>query len=68
MAAVYKADANGEVAAKFGKAQQRADWGSEFIAEELGFAVSLAVLPEGQIVISDANSGFSQLLKVDMTQ
>ncbi|MBC7811858.1 MAG: NHL repeat-containing protein [Burkholderiales bacterium] len=68
VAAVYKYDAEGQVLAQFGKAQQRMDWGSEFNSEELSFTVSLAVLPEGQLIISDANGGYSQLLMVDLTE
>lgn len=67
VAAVYKFDAEGQALAQFGKAQQRVDWGSEFNPEELGYTVSLAVLPEGQLVISDANGGYSQLLIVGLT-
>lgn len=67
VAAVYAFDADGALLAQFGKAQQRMDWSSEFKPEELSFTVSLAVLPEGQLVISDANGAYSQLLTVDMT-
>jgi hypothetical protein len=67
VAAVYEFGADGQLLAQFGKAQQRLNWGSEFQPEELGFTVSLAVLPERQLVISDANGGFSQLLMVDMS-
>jgi outer membrane protein assembly factor BamB len=66
VAAVYEFDADGQLLAQFGTAQQRMDWGSEFKPGELGFTVSLAVLPEGQLVISDLNGAFSQLLRVDM--
>jgi sugar lactone lactonase YvrE len=68
IAAIYKFDTDGQLLAQFGKAQQRIDWGSEFQPEELGFAVSLAILPAGQLVISDANGGYSQLLKVEMIE
>ncbi|MEP7290917.1 MAG: SBBP repeat-containing protein [Chloroflexota bacterium] len=67
VAAVYKFDAEGNFLAQFGKGQQRTDWGLEFQAEELGFAVSLAILPEGQVIVSDANGAYSQLFRVDMT-
>ncbi len=66
IAAVYKLDASGQVLAQFGHAQQRPNWGSEFQPEELGFTVSMAILPEGQLVISDLNGGFTQLLSVTM--
>lgn len=67
VAAVYEFDADGQLLAQFGTAQQRMDWSSEFKPGELGFTVSLAVLPEGQLVISDLNGAFTQLLRVDMT-
>ncbi len=68
VSAIYKLDAEGQLLAQFGKAQQRIDWASEFKPEELGFAVSLATLPDDQLVISDANSAFNQLLMVNMAE
>jgi DNA-binding beta-propeller fold protein YncE len=65
--AVYKFDADGQLVAQFGKGQQRVDWASEFKPDELGFTVSLAVLPGGQLIISDMNSASNQLFRVDMT-
>ncbi|MBC7814453.1 MAG: NHL repeat-containing protein [Burkholderiales bacterium] len=65
-AAVYQFDADGNLLGQFGKGQQRINWGDDFQPEELSFTVSLASLPDGQLVISDANGGYSQLLKVNM--
>jgi len=66
VAAVYKLDASGQVVAQFGHAQHRPNWGSEFQPEELGHTVSMAILPEGQLVISDLNGAYSQPLRVTM--
>jgi len=66
VAAIYKLDASGQVVAQFGHAQQRPNWGSEVQPEELGFTVSMSILPEGQFVISDLNGAYSQLLRVTM--
>ena len=67
VSAVYEFDADGQLLAQFGTAQQRMDWSSEFEPGYLGFTVALATLPNGQLVISDSNSGYNQLLTVDMT-
>lgn len=63
--AIYKFDADGQLVGQFGSAQQRVDWGSAFKPGEISFTVALAVLPEGQLVISDSNSTYNQLLLVD---
>lgn len=68
VAAVYKFDADGQLLGQFGKGQQRINWGEEFGPGELGFTVSLVVLPEGHLVISDTNTTYDQLLRVNTTE
>jgi streptogramin lyase len=65
-AAVYQFDADGQMLAQFGRAQQRMNWGEPFQPGELAFTVSIAALPDGRLAISDLNGAYSQLLAVTM--
>ncbi len=66
VAAVYQFDAAGQMLAEFGRAQQRINWGELFQPGELAFTVSIAVLPDGRLAVSDLNGAYSQLLAVSM--
>lgn len=65
--AIYKFDADGQLLGQFGTAQQRMDWSAAFEPGDLSFTVALSALPDGQLLISDSNSAYNQLVRVDMT-
>jgi hypothetical protein len=62
---VFEFDA-GQAVARSGRARQRTGGSEEMPPGEQAFTVALAVAADGHVVISDLDSGFSQLLQVDV--
>jgi hypothetical protein len=63
---IFKLDKDGSLVGQYGQGQARANWAKEFGIDELGYTVSLALAADGALIISDTNSMYSQLIKLNV--
>lgn len=63
---IFQLDSAGTFIGQYGHGQERARSGSEFGTDEIGFEASLAIAPDGNLIIAHFNSVYSQVIKLNI--
>lgn len=63
---VYQLDSEGTLIGQYGHGQEIERQGDEFDTDELGFDASLAIAPDGGLIIAHFNSAYSQVIKLNV--
>lgn len=63
---IFQLDSEGTLIGQYGVGQARANWPNEFEADEIGHTASLALTPDGGLIIAHINNTYSQMLRLNV--
>lgn len=62
---IFQLDSQGSLIGQYGYGQERSNWGDAFGADEIGYTASLALAPDGDLIIADVNSTYGKLTRLN---
>lgn len=62
---IFQLDSEGNLIGQYGQGQARMNWSNAFGADELGHTLSLALAPDGDLIIADTNNTYSKLTRLN---
>lgn len=63
---IFQLDSEGTLVGQYGVGQARANWPKDFGADEIGHTASLALTPDGGLIIAHINNTYSQVIRLNV--